>query len=572
MDNLRLVLFFTLAAVLLLLYQAWVKDYGPIGATPAVPQYTQGTVTPAIGGAKGEVNAPPIGSETPVPTTNNLTENSVPVPGTAATAAGSIAAGTDTIRVETDLLRLEIAQTGGAIVSARLLDYPQSPADSENKFRLLKPEPPNLFLIESGLRGAEGGPLPSDTRSLNFQSVQTSYTLPADQEKLEVRLTWTDPAGVEIHRLYRFTRGSYVIELTQQVVNNTPAPLAARAFSQVIRTELYDPDASSFIYTYTGAVYYTPETKYQRAPFDKIKEDRLSLETTDGWVAIIQHYFLAAILPSPSQPQTFFTSAREDGKYLIGTYTAPVSIAAGSTHSFNDRIFVGPKLQDTLASVAPGLDLAVDYGLLTIIAQPIYWLLSQIHALVGNWGWAIIILTILIKAAFYKLSETSYKSMANMRKITPRIQALKDRYGDDKERLNQAMMEMYKKEKINPLGGCLPIVIQIPVFIALYWVLLESVEMRQAPFMLWIDNLSAPDPYFVLPLIMGVSMYVQQKLNPAPPDPIQAKVMMSLPFVFTVFFAFFPAGLVLYWVVNNLLSIAQQWYITDKIEKAAAKH
>ena len=572
MDNLRLVLFFTLAAVLLLLYQAWVKDYGPIGATPAVPQYTQGTVTPAIGGAKGEVNAPPIGSETPVPTTNNLTENSVPVPGTAATAAGSIAAGTDTIRVETDLLRLEIAQTGGAIVSARLLDYPQSPADSENKFRLLKPEPPNLFLIESGLRGAEGGPLPSDTRSLNFQSVQTSYTLPADQEKLEVRLTWTDPAGVEIHRLYRFTRGSYVIELTQQVVNNTPAPLAARAFSQVIRTELYDPDASSFIYTYTGAVYYTPETKYQRAPFDKIKEDRLSLETTDGWVAIIQHYFLAAILPSPSQPQTFFTSAREDGKYLIGTYTAPVSIAAGSIHSFNDRIFVGPKLQDTLASVAPGLDLAVDYGLLTIIAQPIYWLLSQIHALVGNWGWAIIILTILIKAAFYKLSETSYKSMANMRKITPRIQALKDRYGDDKERLNQAMMEMYKKEKINPLGGCLPIVIQIPVFIALYWVLLESVEMRQAPFMLWIDNLSAPDPYFVLPLIMGVSMYVQQKLNPAPPDPIQAKVMMSLPFVFTVFFAFFPAGLVLYWVVNNLLSIAQQWYITDKIEKAAAKH
>ena len=572
MDNLRLVLFFTLAAVLLLLYQAWVKDYGPIGATPAVPQYTQGTVTPAIGGAKGEVNAPPIGSETPVPTTNNLTENSVPVPGTAATAAGSIAAGTDTIRVETDLLRLEIAQTGGAIVSARLLDYPQSPADSENKFRLLKPEPPNLFLIESGLRGAEGGPLPSDTRSLNFQSVQTSYTLPADQEKFEVRLTWTDPAGVEIHRLYRFTRGSYVIELTQQVVNNTPAPLAARAFSQVIRTELYDPDASSFIYTYTGAVYYTPETKYQRAPFDKIKEDRLSLETTDGWVAIIQHYFLAAILPSPSQPQTFFTSAREDGKYLIGTYTAPVSIAAGSTHSFNDRIFVGPKLQDTLASVAPGLDLAVDYGLLTIIAQPIYWLLSQIHALVGNWGWAIIILTILIKAAFYKLSETSYKSMANMRKITPRIQALKDRYGDDKERLNQAMMEMYKKEKINPLGGCLPIVIQIPVFIALYWVLLESVEMRQAPFMLWIDNLSAPDPYFVLPLIMGVSMYVQQKLNPAPPDPIQAKVMMSLPFVFTVFFAFFPAGLVLYWVVNNLLSIAQQWYITDKIEKAAAKH
>lgn len=572
MDNLRLVLFFTLAAVLLLLYQAWVQDYGPIGAPPAIAQNSHSTDSP--GTAKGDegISPPPTGSMTSSPAAMSLSGNTVPIPGTPATVPASVARTTDTIRVETDLLSLEIARTGGTIVSARLLDYPQSPADPENKFRLLKPEPPNLFIVESGLRGAEGGPLPSDTRSLQFQSNETYYSLPVGQEVLEVRLTWSDPAGVEIHRLYRFTRDSYVIELTQQVVNNTPDSLAARAFSQVIRTELYDPEASSFIYTYTGAVYYTPEAKYHRAPFDDMKEDRLSLETTDGWIAIIQHYFLAAILPSPSQPQTFFTSAREDGKYLIGTYTAPITIPAGSTHLFQERIFVGPKLQDTLASVAPGLDLAVDYGLLTIIAQPIYWLLSHIYALVGNWGWAIIILTILIKAAFYKLSETSYKSMANMRKITPRIQALKDRYGDDKERLNQAMMEMYKKEKINPLGGCLPIVIQIPVFIALYWVLLESVEMRQAPFMLWIDNLSAPDPYFVLPLIMGVSMYVQQKLNPAPPDPIQAKVMMSLPFVFTVFFAFFPAGLVLYWVVNNLLSIAQQWYITDKMEKATAKH
>jgi YidC/Oxa1 family membrane protein insertase len=232
---------------------------------------------------------------------------------------------------------------------------------------------------------------------------------------------------------------------------------------------------------------------------------------------------------------------------------------------------VGPKLQNTLAEIAPGLDLTVDYGWLTVIAQPIHWLLAKIHQVVGNWGWSIIVLTILIKVAFFKLSETSYKSMANMRELTPRIQALKDRYGDDKERLNQAMMELYKTEKINPLGGCLPILVQIPVFISLYWVLLESVELRQAPWILWIDNLSAPDRYFVLPLIMGVSMYAQQKLNPAPPDPMQAKIMMSLPFVFTVFFAFFPSGLVLYWTVNNLLSISQQWYITRNIEKAAAK-
>jgi YidC/Oxa1 family membrane protein insertase len=280
---------------------------------------------------------------------------------------------------------------------------------------------------------------------------------------------------------------------------------------------------------------------------------------------------MAAWIPPRGKPATFYTSVLDNSHYIIGLYSNPVTIPSGSSHSFDDRLFAGPKLQGTLASIAPGLDLAVDYGWLTFLAQPIFWLLAKLHALLGNWGWAIIVLTILIKAAFYKLSETSYKSMANMRRLTPRLQALKDRYGDDKQRLNQAMMELYKKEKINPLGGCLPIVVQIPVFIALYWVLLDSVELRQAPFALWINNLSAPDPYFVLPLIMGVSMFIQQKLNPAPPDPIQAKVMMSLPFVFTVFFAFFPAGLVLYWVVNNVLSIAQQWNITRTVEQAAEK-
>jgi YidC/Oxa1 family membrane protein insertase len=318
-------------------------------------------------------------------------------------------------------------------------------------------------------------------------------------------------------------------------------------------------------------VYYSPEEKYEKVSFDDMRSQKLERQVTDGWIAMIQHYFMSAWIPPRSEPETFYTNVLGDARYIIGSYSDPVTIAADGSHAFQQQLFVGPKLQDTLASIAPGLELAVDYGWLTILAEPIFWLLDQIHSVVGNWGWAIIILTILIKAAFYKLSETSYKSMANMRKFTPRIQALKDRYGDDKQRLNQAMMEIYKKEKINPLGGCLPIVVQIPVFIALYWVLLESVELRDAPFALWIQNLSEPDPFFVLPLIMGVSMFIQQKLNPAPPDPIQAKVMMSLPFVFTVFFAFFPAGLVLYWVVNNILSIAQQWYITRKIEQAPAK-
>ena len=284
---------------------------------------------------------------------------------------------------------------------------------------------------------------------------------------------------------------------------------------------------------------------------------------------MLQHYFVAAWIPPGGQAETFYTRELPGPRYVIGMYSQVAAVAAGASYAFQSKLFAGPKLQNELAQVTPGLDLTVDYGWLTVLAQPIFWLLDKLHLMVNNWGVAIILLTVLIKLAFYKLSETSYKSMANMRKLTPRLQALKDRYGSDKERLNQAMMDLYKKEKVNPLGGCLPIVVQIPVFIALYWVLLESVELRQAPFALWINNLSAPDPYFVLPLIMGVSMFIQQKLNPAPVDPLQAKIMMALPLVFTVFFAFFPAGLVLYWTVNNILSIAQQWHITRNIEKAS---
>ena len=282
-----------------------------------------------------------------------------------------------------------------------------------------------------------------------------------------------------------------------------------------------------------------------------------------------QHYFLAALIPARNEADRYYTKTLSGPRYVIGLISPQDTVPAGASAEFHTRVYVGPKLQDHLAEVAPGLELTVDYGRLTVLAQPIFWLLKTIHKAIGNWGWSIVLLTMLIKLAFYKLSETSYRSMANMRKLAPRLKSLKERYGDDRQRLNQAMMELYKKEKINPLGGCLPIVVQIPVFIALYWVLLDSVEMRQAPFMLWMNNLSAPDPYYVLPLLMGVTMLIQQKLNPAPMDPIQAKVMMALPIVFTVFFAFFPSGLVLYWVVNNTLSIAQQYVITRRIERGA---
>lgn len=474
------------------------------------------------------------------------------------------------IHVETDLLKLDISPRGGTISNAWLLNYSITPEKPEERLQLLKATPPNMFIIQSGLISKDVAALP--THEAIFESTASDYRLEANKNRLEVILTWRSETGIEVQKHYTFNRGSYVIEMRQIVNNTTEAPLIAREYNQLQRTDFTDLHESKFVSNYTGGVYYSPEDKYKKVSFQEMGKAKLDRAVSDGWIAMIQHYFMAAWIPPRQTQENFYTNVLDNSRYIIGKYSPVMTIASKTSYTFENQLFIGPKLQDTLSSIAPGLELAVDYGWLTVIAQPIHWVLASIHAIVGNWGWSIIFLTILIKLAFYKLSETSYKSMANMRQLTPRMQALKDRYGDDKQRLNQAMMEMYKTEKINPLGGCLPILIQIPVFIALYWVLLESVEMRQAPFVLWLNNLSAPDQYFVLPLIMGVSMFIQQKLNPAPPDPIQAKVMMSLPFVFTVFFAFFPSGLVLYWTVNNLLSIAQQWHITRNIELAAAKH
>jgi len=554
MENIRLVLIVSLTAVLLLIYQAWIQDYGQVPKGTAVTQ-SESPATP-IGGATPEVPVVPASSAT--------LQSGAPALGTQAGQRQG-----ELITVETDVLRVEISTRGGTISSAWLLNYPVSPEDQKDKVRLMKPEPPNFFVVQSGLIGPTAEALP--THDALFSSEASYYRLGPDQETLVVDLNWTNDAGIKVRKRLKFTRGSYLLQTSQELVNGTGQALVAREYNQLQRTELQDPNASMFISTYTGAVYYSPADKYRKLAFGDMLKQKLDRQVSDGWVAMIQHYFLAAWIPPRGVEETFYTNVLEGNRYIIGQFSPPVSLVAGASHTFTDQLFVGPKLPDALAVIAPGLELTVDYGWLTVIAQPIHWLLDKIYSVVGNWGWAIIVLTILIKLAFYKLSETSYKSMANMRQLTPRMAALKDRYGDDKERLNQAMMELYKTEKINPLGGCLPILVQIPVFIALYWVLLESVELRQAPFILWIDNLSAPDPYYVLPLIMGISMFVQSKLNPAPPDPMQAKIMMSLPFIFTVFFAFFPSGLVLYWTVNNVLSIAQQWYITRNIEKETAK-
>jgi YidC/Oxa1 family membrane protein insertase len=549
MDNPRVLLAIALSFLVLLMWQAWMKDYGPQPQETAQTTSTPGTdAVPDTTAATGE----------DLPATHDDSGQQPAEPVTLQLPAG------EQVVVVTDLYRAVIDTRGADLREVDLLKYPVSLKPDSPPFKLMETSADQLFIAQSGLRVGKG---PEPTHHASFSADSNSYELAAGSDQLVVPLRWTNGQGVEVTKLYRFHRDSYVIEVEFQVNNAGAEAWKAQPYYQLQRTPLRT--TNRFIHTFTGGVLYSPEEKYQKISFDDMEKSNLNREVTAGWAAMIQHYFVGAWVPPADQPERYYTRALQGERYVIGMIGPSLTVPPGGEQSSAARLFVGPKLQHRLAAAAPGLELTVDYGKLTFIAEPIYWLLEKIHGLVGNWGWSIIFLTILIKLAFFKLSETSYKSMANMRKLAPRLQALKERYGDDKQKLNQAMMDMYKKEKVNPLGGCLPVVVQIPVFISLYWVLLESVEMRQAPFMLWIQNLSSPDPYYILPLIMGATMLIQQKLNPAPMDPMQAKVMMILPVVFTVFFAFFPSGLVLYWVVNNTLSIAQQYVITKRVEAGA---
>jgi YidC/Oxa1 family membrane protein insertase len=554
MDNPRVLLAIALSFIILLLWQSWMEDYGPAPEQQVVEGMADsnnvaGDVPQAV------ASDMPSSEITPQKTPGALPETTP-----AALPAGQL------IEVLTDTYRAVIDTRGGDLVEVELLQYPESREPDSPPFRLLERGDTQLFIAQSGLRTGKTGAEPN--HHAMFTADQTRYQLAEGSDVIEVPLHWTEASGVQVTKTYRFRRGSYVVEVGFDVANKSGTSWSARPYYQLQRTPLQK--TSRFLYTYTGGVIYSPEEKYEKISFDDMEDENLSRKIKGGWAAMLQHYFLAALIPDPEVTAHYYSRALGNERYLIGFSDAGLTVAPGEQASTSVRLFVGPKLQHMMADVAPGLELTVDYGKLTVLAQPIFWLLEKIHGLVGNWGWSIIFLTMIIKGIFFKLSETSYRSMANMRKLAPRMKALKERYGDDKQKLNQAMMEMYKKEKVNPLGGCLPVLVQIPVFIALYWVLLESVEMRQAPFMLWLQDLSSADPYFILPLLMGVTMLIQQKLNPAPMDPIQAKVMMILPVVFTVFFAFFPSGLVLYWVVNNTLSIAQQYVITKRVEQAAA--
>jgi YidC/Oxa1 family membrane protein insertase len=556
MDNQRLLIWAFFGVMLFLTWQAWLEDYGPR------PQADTATAQPAP--------APGIAPDGALPDLSPAGEDAAALPEldnrTADNAAASAAEAESarTVSVRTDVLDLRISTRGATIQRAILRRYPVSKDTPDVLVETLSPEAGELGLLQTGLRISDRSEEPSHLAT--FTSAADAYEL-GDDDELAVAFRWSDGDGAEVIKTFRFRRGSYIVGIDQQLKNNTDTELVAGAYGQILRRSR-EPERSMFdvdSYSFDGPVIYDGE-RSRKLDRDDLIDAPYEFRTDRGWVATIQHHFLNAIVPPKGERQIYRVLV--DGSVarasLIGAEAQ--RIAAGAEATFSTTAFIGPKLQAQMDRIDETLKLTVDYGWLTIISEPLFWLLSFVYEYVANWGLAIIIVTILIKLAFYKLTEASGRSMAKMREIQPRMKALQERYKDDRQALSQAMMDLYKREKVNPAAGCLPILIQMPFFLAFYWVLLESVEMRQAPFALWISDLSSRDPYFILPIIMGAAMLMQQKLNPAPADPVQARVMQIMPIMFTGFFAFFPAGLVLYWVTNTVLSIAQQWHINRVVE------
>ena len=471
------------------------------------------------------------------------------------------------ITVTTDTLQVVIDRVGGDIVEAALPRFPDNLDNPDLPFVILEANNTRTYVAQSGFVGRDGFDVPE--RAI-YSSDKDTYT-PRNDEAVAVVLTAVDvEPRIGVTKTFTFTPGSYVIDVAYAIENNSARRWEAVPFAQLKRDSSLPPaaDTSGFgMQPFLGAATTTPEDRFKKFSFDDIADEPWKLAQRGGWIAMMQHYFLSAWIPASDQTHNYFTRQTQAGFNIAGFTSPAVIVDPGQIGHYSTQFYVGPKDQYALAEVSPHLDLTIDYGWLWWIAQPLFWLLTNIQSFVGNWGLAIILLTVLVKGAFFKLSATSYRSMAKMRKVQPKMQTIREEHGDDKQKQSQAMMELYRKEKINPMGGCLPILIQMPVFIALYWVLMESVELRQAPFALWITDLSVMDPYFVLPLMMGASMFFMQRLNPPPPDPMQAKIMQWLPVIFTFFFLWFPAGLVLYWVVNNLLSMTQQFIITRGIER-----
>jgi YidC/Oxa1 family membrane protein insertase len=549
MDTKQFVLVLALSLVTMMLWQAWQDDYetsvSENESTPLVKESDKPDLQ--LSEVKADSSTPEYIADDLAPTVTKEIEKASSQP----------------LIITTDLFSLEISTKGGGVQKAKLLSYPVEAGHPEESFVLMDNSPELLYITQGGLLSKQPAPTHEDLYSVSSYN----YSLKEGEESLQVPLVWVSDKGIKVTKIFEFSRGSHLITIRYLVENESADIWQGRSYHQIKRAS--PNDGRHLINTYTGAVISSPEERYEKIDFDDMQDQKLESDIINGWAAMLQHYFVSALVPvDTEQTYRYYTKSLANERYLIGAITPLQTVAAGEKVEVVEKIYIGPKILRDLEKIAEGLELTVDYGVLWFIAKPLFLVLNKLHDLTGNWGWSIILVTIILKLIFFPLSAAGYKSMANMRRVQPRMMSIKDRYKDDKAKLNQAMMQIYKEEKINPLGGCFPILVQIPVFIALYWVLLESVEMRQATFILWLQDLSSPDPFYVLPLLMGITMFVQQKLNPAPMDPVQAKVMSVLPIAFTVFFAFFPSGLVLYWVVNNILSIAQQWQITRSIERA----
>ena len=576
----RFFLFALIAGLVLILLKQWVgfsSDYDAAVTERLNKEYEQGLLAEPVDvvGVSQKDTGPNIKVIDSAPITHPMVGDKGSAPGKPFNSSRNIVVETDTIRVVIDSL-------GGDIIEVALLKHLSKQEEGAEPLLLLEKNRKRTYTAQSGLIGPSGTEVKS--AFARFDSAASNYVM-QNQEKLVVDLYFNDASGVRLTKRYTFKSNDYLIDVDYIVDNQSDSRWASTYYSQISRDDSADPGADSAgfgMQSYLGAATTTNDDPYKKISFKEIKNKKTRFQNTGGWVAMIQHYFVSAWIPSPNENYNYYTKETKSGLNVVGFLT-PFAVEKNQTKTIGAKFYAGPKYQYRLQEIAPNLDLTVDYGWLWWIAQPLYTLLyffamGEAHMFgevyevfpgFGNWGVAIIMLTIVIKALFFRLSAASYRSMANMRRVQPKLLELRERHADDKQAQSKAMMELYQKEKINPLGGCLPILIQMPVFIALYWALMESVELRHAPFIGWITDLSVMDPYFVLPLLMGITMFLQQKMNPPPPDPMQAKIMQWMPVVFTFFFVFFPAGLVVYWVSNNVLSISQQWYITRKIEQAS---
>ncbi|MEL7022548.1 MAG: membrane protein insertase YidC [Pseudomonadota bacterium] len=551
MQNQRLFAWALFGLLILMTWQQWQEDYAPRLPTESSADAVDTTQQPVV----SPLDLPPDVPEV------SQTEESTATPALATPDVADLA--TDNrqlLSVSTDVLNLQIDLAGGDIVSAKLPAYPVDKDSPDVPVALMSMDPREFAAFRLGLTTRNKQDEPNHQAS--FRSTANQYELQPGDDALRVPLTWTGAGGIEITKTFVLQRGSYAIDVVYEIQNKSDIAWDAAPYARIVHVAKA-PERSLFdveSYSFDGPATFDGNEYEKHSLKDLGKSAYLVEGVQGGWVAAIEHHFLSAIVP-PADATVRLDAARSGEQFVTGYVGQPIRVEPGAESTVTLDLFVGPKLQDQLRDVSPRLPLTVDYGMLTLLSDPLFWLLSKVHSFVGNWGWAIIIVTLLIKLVFYKLTEQSGRSMAKMRKLQPRLKALQERYKDDRQKLSEAMMEMYKREKVNPAAGCLPILIQMPFFLAFYWVLLESVEMRQAPFMLWINDLSSRDPLFILPLLMGAAMLAQQQLNPAPADPVQAKVMRILPVVFCVMFAFFPAGLVLYWFTNTILGVAQQWQI-----------